>query len=141
MATKTCYTCEVDKDLSEYNKHDKYKSGYNNHCRSCVKLKNNDKMAALREKSYSFLDQYACCACGFNHRSAKEVHHLSSEYKRYGRSQDVRYNVEDLLMGNAVVLCPTCHSLFHGAHGGKNQPFPLYTKEETIEIINKERGA
>lgn len=139
-ATKVCCSCNSQKLLSNFGKAVKSKDGFNSHCLVCRRLKNTPLVFAMRQKQHAELSKYACCACGFEHKNAKEVHHLSQKYKRYGRSQDIRYNLEDIKMGYAIVLCPTCHVLFHAAHGGKNKPFPLYTIEQTIEIIMKERN-
>lgn len=136
---KECYTCKESKPLSDFGKHNKYKSGLNNHCFKCNAKRKLPDSQRSRGKAKNLLDPLGCAACDFNHENAKEVHHLSSDYKRFGRSQDIKYNVEDINLGYAIVLCPNCHSLFHGAHGGKNKKFPLYTKEQTIEIIKNER--
>jgi hypothetical protein len=105
-----------------------------------MKVSNSRSQKVIRDRNQAIIDKQGCIACGFNHPRAKEVHHLAPEFKRFGRSQELKYNLQDIEMGNAVVLCPTCHSLFHGAHGGKNQPFPLYTPEETVAVILKERN-
>lgn len=135
-----CYTCKLEKPTSDFNRHDKYKSGYSNHCRLCTKINGAIASAKRRDKLMLEIREYPCCACGFKHQYSLEIHHLATEYKRYGKSQDVLYNLEDLKMGTAIPLCANCHVIFHGSHGGKNAKFPLYTKEETIMIINNERG-
>lgn len=81
-----------------------------------------------------------CCVCGANHPAVLEVHHLHSSYKRFGRSQSMLYNVEDVKDGLAVVLCANDHNLFHGHFGGKNASFPPQTKEDVISICNFERS-
>ena len=140
MAEFVCYTCKELKDINCFNKHNKYRSGHNNHCRDCVNLKIKNSISDMRDKQYLELSKYKCCACGFDNKYAKEVHHLATSYKRYGRSQDIRYNLQDVSLGTAVVLCSTCHSIFHGIHGGKNKKFPEYTKQETIDLIMNERN-
>lgn len=138
--TKHCKKCGDIKPLECFNKTIKSRDGYASSCKVCIQERNTELVRKYRKIFSDRLREFPCAACGFDHVNAKEVHHLNSKYKRYGRSQDIRYNLEDIDKGYAIVLCPTCHVLFHAAHGGKNQPFPEYSKEETILIILKERG-
>jgi len=105
-------------------------------CRAKVDALRHEK--AMEERR-DYLRSIGCACCEEVHPSALEVHHLSSEYKRYGRSQGWTPNKEDLEDGLAVVLCASCHNIFHGHFGGKNAPFPTQTIESVQNIVQLER--
>ena len=91
-----------------------------------------------QQEYYEWLESIGCECCGFKHRYAIELHHLATEYKRYGRSQSHIQNKQDYNSGFGILLCGNCHNIFHGIFGGKSNPFPKMTKEETISLIKKE---
>ena len=109
-------------------------------CKLCKREYDKVYNAFLNNAYKTFLKEKGCFACGFNHPNTLHVHHLATEFKRYGRSQGQSANLQDLESNKAMILCANCHDLFHGAFGGKNQPFPLLSKEETKELIMKERN-
>jgi hypothetical protein len=51
MTTKVCSRCKVEKDLSEFNKHSKYKDGHEYWCRKCVSLYRREKYLEKHPKS------------------------------------------------------------------------------------------
>ena len=108
-------------------------------CKPCRAAVDSQRFERQMEERKNYLRFVGCCCCPEAHPSALEVHHLASEYKRYGRSQSWKYNKEDLEDGLAVVLCASCHNIFHGHFGGKNAPFPTQTKESVQEIVQLER--
>lgn len=134
-----CSICKEDKDDSEFslNKKKNTKVSYCKPCRAAYDIEYNLKE---KEAYKQWISDIGCEACGFNHADALEVHHFSQEYKRFGRSQDKRYNVQDVGLNYAIVLCANCHNIFHGFHGGKNAPFPLYNKLQTVNIVRRAKG-
>lgn len=139
-ATLVCKKCKQEKDINSFGLRKRNTFGRDRCCRDCVRVANTEAVAKMREVRAKELAQYPCAACGYNNPYAKEVHHLASSYKRFGKSQDIRYNLEDIYNKQAIALCSNCHSIFHGIHGGKNKPFPLYTEEETVSLIRAARS-
>lgn len=126
--------CNVCKDRLELNQG---KAGY---CKSCKSEYDKDRKARMLREYHTYLSNKGCVSCGERHHYTLEVHHLSKDYKRYGRAQAAQHNVEDIEDGKAVVLCGNCHNLFHGYFGGKVKPFPTQTIESTKAIIELARG-
>lgn len=164
--TKFCKGCKEEKDLSCFSKKTSYckpckaekyrkprycsecrgeieytpnKKGSVSACKSCKSEYDKKRKAKLKEEYYQYLSKIGCLCCEEAHPFALEVHHLDSDYKRYGRSQGSVANRQDLENGLAVVLCASCHNIFHGHFGGKNQPFPTQTKESVREIVDYSR--
>jgi hypothetical protein len=104
------------------------------------RLKNGISQATRRSKLKKYISDIGCLSCKEHHPGLLEVHHLSKEAKRYKRSQDLMYNVQDIKAGTAVVLCANCHSLFHYHFGGKISPFPDQTVESVLKVVNLERS-
>jgi hypothetical protein len=126
-----CSSCKVRLELNQG------KAGY---CKPCKSEYDKQRKEVLKKQYHDYLSGIGCEACGEKHPHCLEVHHLFKGAKRYKRgSQSACYNVEDLEMGTAIVLCSCCHSIFHGYFGGKNMSFPDQTKESTVEIINNSR--
>jgi hypothetical protein len=100
--------------------------------------KNSVSQRKRRTKLKQVIIDMGCAVCSEEHPGVLEVHHLAQEYKRYGRSQDLMYNIQDLNDKKAIVLCSNCHNKFHWHFGGKNQPFGIHTIQSVIDIINKE---
>lgn len=114
--------------------------GLNVHkCKPCKALYDKAYNAQTLQRYKDLISTIGCLVCGFNHPDALDVHHLSTTYKRYGRSQGHEANRQDLEDNKAVVLCCNCHSIFHGFFGGRVSQFPLLTASETKEIINLAR--
>ena len=106
-------------------------------CVDCCQKRYTIEIRVKRQALKKSISDIGCLVCDEDHYACLEVHHLHSKYKRFGRSQDIVYNIEDIEMGHAVVLCANCHNLFHASFGGKNKAFPEMTKEETIvQILN-----
>ncbi len=116
----------------------KHGSGYS-YCKPCKSEYDLEYKEKRQEAYYKWLESIGCECCGFSHRFSLELHHLASEYKRFGRSQSHGYNREDHALGTGILLCGNCHNIFHGIFGGKANPFPKLTKEDTIKLITKER--
>ena len=110
------------------------------YCKSCKSVYDSKYKDKRQEQYYVWLEFNGCATCGFSHRYALEVHHLATEYKRYGRSQSHIHNKEDVDNGLAIILCGNCHNIFHGLFGGKMKKFPKLTKDETSDLIMKERN-
>lgn len=110
------------------------------YCKQCKSEYDKIYSAASLKAYHTTLSKMGCLCCSFNIPTALHVHHLATEFKRYGRAQGSVANLQDLESNKAVVLCANCHDLFHGFYGGKNQPFPLLTKPEIIEVIKKVRN-
>lgn len=127
MATRYCQGCK-----EELGKHKGKKTGL---CYTCYQKEYARNKTKVRQEQKRFLSNIGCAVCGESHYSCLEVHHFSKAYKRFGRSQNMEYNLDDLSKDKAVVLCANCHNLFHGFFGGKSLPFPELTKEQTIETI------
>lgn len=49
---KTCITCYIDKELSEFNKESRRKDGVSNKCRSCIKLYMRDRNKKMGKNVY-----------------------------------------------------------------------------------------
>lgn len=109
-------------------------------CIDCKRVYDKEYSERTLKKYKEYITSLGCFCCGFSHPSALDVHHLSREYKRYGRSQSFVANLQDLADKKAILLCSNCHSIFHGIFGGRIYPFPLFTVEETIDTIKKERN-
>jgi hypothetical protein len=103
-----------------------------------VRYNNSISQGKRRAKLKQYILDLGCAVCNNHHPGVLEVHHLSSSYKRYKRSQDLMYNVEDLKEGKAIVLCANCHNIFHYHFGGKNSKFPDQSRQSTIDVINLE---
>jgi len=101
-------------------------------------MTNNESQTKRRARIKEAITKFGCESCGEMHKGVLEVHHLASEYKRFKRSQDMMYNLQDLQAGKAVVLCSNCHNKFHWHFGGKRMPFGEHTIESVLNIINLE---
>lgn len=137
MSEKHCYVCNITKDITAFGKHKRCKDGHRNFCLECASASNKNYNSKYHSAYKDYLKLNGCVVCKNNHPDVLEVHHYATEYKRYGRSQSRVHNLDDLLSNKAVILCANCHSLFHAIHGGKTQPFPLYSKEEMIMKIKQ----
>ena len=102
------------------------------------KDKNKISQKKRRDRIKNTITAFGCQSCGETHKGVLEVHHLAQEYKRFGRSQDMMYNLQDIRDNKAVVLCSNCHNKFHWHFGGKNQPFGTHTLESVLEVIKIE---
>lgn len=114
------------------------------YCESCVKekaalsqlvyeAKHREALGALKQKT-------GCECCDEVNVKCLQVHHLSSEQKWEGRKcASVKNHKKDYDDGLAIILCASCHLLFHNHFGGANKEFPPQTKESVIKIINLER--
>jgi hypothetical protein len=105
-----------------------------------TRIKNGVSQKNRRTKLKQVILDLGCYVCKENHPGTLEVHHLTKEAKRFKRSQDLMYNVQDVQANTAIVLCANCHSIFHSHFGGKNSPFPAQTKESVFKIVNLERS-
>ncbi len=132
MAERVCTRCE---EVYE---------GYGNsvRCAPCRPLHANQQARESRQAFGRTLHELGCSACAEDHPFALEVHHLCKGAKRFGssRGQDHTYNLQDLESGAAIVLCCSCHSIFHRHFGGKAVDFPDQTTESTVAIIALERN-
>lgn len=105
------------------------------YCKECRSVYDKVYAENYQKKYYAWLSYNGCESCGFSHPFALEVHHLATEYKRYGRSQSANANKQDIINNKALILCGNCHNIFHGNYGGRMKSFPILSKEETIAVI------
>lgn len=110
-------------------------------CRGCKSLYDRKRKVEKREDYHNYLSDMGCSCCLDKHPHALEVHHLCKGSKRFkgSRSQSSDYNIKDIESGIAIILCATCHLMFHQHFGGRASNFPDQTKESTIMIIKKSR--
>lgn len=167
--TKVCTHCHVEKPLFEFAKKKTSADGRSSACKlcrrekyriqkycskcgcecafntkhhfcvSCKAMYDAERKSQQKDEYKQLIQKLGCACCGFNHPDALEVHHLASEYKRFGTSQDKMYNIQDLEKEHAIVLCANCHLIFHSYFGGRSAKFPKQTKESTVDIINTSR--
>ena len=69
MTTKTCFTCEVEKPLSDFNRKSASKNGYLYECRACA-----NKRPSKKRKPYS---------CGNNGTHVRPIHPVSGAIDNY----------------------------------------------------------
>lgn len=127
MTIRTCSSCKEPLE-----KHGGKRTGL---CYTCYQKAYVIKKREKNQEQKKTLSSIGCLACGETNYACLEVHHRSTAYKRFGRSQGISYNIEDINLGTAVVLCANCHNIFHASFGGKNRPFPEVSPEETKKII------
>lgn len=137
---KTCTTCKIEKDESEFSKVGGKLTYLRGNCKECRRKDTLFKANKRNKQCKQKLEGYGCCVCKITRAEVLEVHHLHSSYKRFGRSQSSFSNLQDVENGTAIVLCANDHSLFHGHFGGKNASFPPQTKESVINICLYERS-
>ena len=135
---KVCSKCKIEKEEHLFDKSSLHKGGLYSSCKECNKLRHKKKFATHIKAYKKTISEIGCTVCGGNHPHTLEVHHLHKSFKRFNRSQNHVYNLEDLEAGTAIILCANCHSIFHGHFGGKNAPFPEQTIESVCEIVNTE---
>lgn len=137
---KQCSVCLEIKEDTEFHKVGVTKPRLRPECNLCRNEFNRQKYLLKTLKQKEKLSKLGCCVCGISRHEVLEVHHLHSTYKRFGRSQSLTFNLQDVDSGKAVVLCSNDHSLFHSHFGGKNAPFPPQTKQSVIDICVLERA-
>ena len=137
---KQCNVCLEVKEDTEFHKVGSKTDMLRPDCNVCRNEFNKQKYYVKALKQKEQLAKLGCCVCGISRHEVLEVHHLHATYKRYGRSQSLTANLQDINSDKAVVLCANDHNLFHSHFGGKNAPFPPQTKQSVVDICLLERA-
>lgn len=128
---KICTKCNINKELSEFNKNLKNKkSGLSSYCKKCVNSYTRDhyeihkeqynkrQLVNRNEKRKWFLEiksTLKCVKCGENHLAVLDFHHLNPNEKEFGISKFFHTPKEKILneMKKCIVLCSNCHRKLH----------------------------
>jgi len=111
---KKCNCCNIEKDLSEFFKQNKKKSGYYSQCKSCtyaVQKKRRDYMLEL-VKRYKM--KKGCEECGYKgHFAALHLDHLDPSKKYLAVSSMQTHTISKVKneIRKCRVLCANCHAV------------------------------
>lgn len=124
---KTCSTCEVEKEDSDFPFKNKAQNKLSPVCRSCQSLaskkhyqnnkqsyfdRSNESERKAREFMINYLKEHPCVDCGYSNILALDFHHLGN--KRIGVGRAVANGSLKKLqeeIDKCVVLCANCHRI------------------------------
>ena len=127
---KTCSTCKVTKNVSEFYKNSKRKDGFASGCKKCVDVasarwrsenqcRHYNRKSDRHAKNKLLVEQYkrerGCIVCGENTPVCLDLHHLDPAQKEAHPSQFIGVSYKRWL-GEAekcVVICSNCHRKVH----------------------------
>lgn len=129
---KKCYTCQTEKEKSEFNKNKGRKDGLNSICRTCSNARSRQYYAENREKHlkviglrrdaerlktrqylYAYLKKHSCVDCGESRPATLDFDHVRGQ-KSFGISSAVgSHSLNKIIkeMQKCEVRCANCHRI------------------------------
>lgn len=132
-SNKVCTRCGIEKNISEFHKSAKIKSGLQPNCKSCRKIIDRDsyirsskRRKAIKDRSIeikkynsSLLYRYkkfcGCCFCDEKEPVSLDLHHKNPKEKDINVSDAVCYSIKTLKkeIRKCIVICANCHRKLH----------------------------
>jgi hypothetical protein len=98
MPTKKCSECNIDKDISEFNKNSRNKSGYKSKCRDCEHLyylRNREKIiASVKKYDESHKEQRRASVRRYDEHHREERKQYCKDYRKKNHQERVRKDHE-----------------------------------------------
>ncbi len=129
---KKCIRCNIEKEISEFNKHNGKKDKLQIYCRDCNNklrrdyYKNNPnkirndavlRRELLKNKFKEYKSNLICSKCGENHPACLDFHHRNPNEKimDVGHMVFGGYSFENIKkeIEKCIVLCSNCHRKLH----------------------------
>lgn len=130
---KTCSTCRIEKQFSDFYKRSKSSDGFQSTCKSCRKvvdaesyLKYDDRRQSIKDRRDFIRDKHnklvrrykrfcGCAICGECEPVALDLHHTDPTVKEDNPSSMLSGSTKKLLaeVRKCVVLCSNCHRKVH----------------------------
>lgn len=131
---KICYTCKLEKSLTEFAKKKRNKDGFQSECKQCrqayqqkwyqnnivshkakVAKRNKKVVDELREFVNTYKMNHPCVNCGFGHPAALQFHHVKDKKMEIALMVIGKYSQESIMkeIEKCIVLCANCHAIHH----------------------------
>lgn len=126
---KECVKCNTKKDVTEFHKNGKGKSGLSSYCKVCQRTykkkhyqDNKQKYIDTTNKNRQWFIDYKktlkCNRCGFAHPAALDFHHIDPNTKDFNMARVSKGNKDKIIaeIAKCEVLCANCHRIEHAKH-------------------------
>lgn len=131
MTKKTCTSCSVEKELSDFRKDKTRKSGYQPHCKQCarsyhksaymekysnqVSVRNKQRADVAKQLLNDYKEAHPCVVCGETCVACLDFHHTDPTQKDFTVSQRQNGSLALLMeeVQKCVVVCRNCHAKIH----------------------------
>lgn len=156
---KKCYTCQMLKDISEFNRNRARRDGLNSICKICSRarskkyyhdntnlhkknvLKRNRKVRKIIQKWLQEIKKTGCILCNEKEICCIDFHHL----------YDKKYEVRELLssyrltqavaeINKCVLLCANCHRKVHKYEIQIDKKYLCNVQRPNTKILNVPRA-
>jgi hypothetical protein len=135
MQTKTCTSCQIEKNIEDFHQHKRLKCGRVGRCKNCVKRINKDryhkdprirqKATRARQKRLAWIKEYkesrGCCVCGTKIGAILDFHHINQKDFNISENYGKAFKIFLSEIEKCVVVCANHHRMHHAGLIDVNQ--------------------